>query len=177
MLFPFGILAAPVLSRVFADSYDGYDAQRDHPWPNVVLVAASLLVACWAFPNRQNLAAQVEQKSPVKAVEFIQAHHLPGPMLNDWIDGNYLMWALPEYPDFIDGRGDIFEWSGVLAEYGKWATLQSPPSALLDKYQINFCILFRDSPMTFVLPLLPNWKAVYSDHNAVIFVRVPPAIH
>jgi hypothetical protein len=175
LLFPFGILAAPILSRVFADSWDGYDAARDRPLPNAVLIAASLLVAFWAFPNLQNLTRQVEQHSPVKAVEFIKAHRLPGPMLNDWVNGNYLMWALPEYPDFIDGRGDIFEWSGVLAEYGNWATLQSPPSALLDKYQINFCILSRDSPMAFVLPLLPGWKTVYSDDNAVIFVRVPPA--
>ena len=104
LLFPFGILAAPILSRVFADSWDGYDAARDRPLPNAVLIAASLLVAFWAFPNLQNLTRQVEQHSPVKAVEFIKAHRLPGPMLNDWVNGNYLMWALPEYPDFIDGR-------------------------------------------------------------------------
>ncbi|MGA1982190.1 MAG: hypothetical protein ABSG84_06930 [Acidobacteriaceae bacterium] len=177
MLFVFGILAAPILSRVFAGSWDRYDARQDRPTPNLVLIAASLLVAFWAFPSRQNLTRQVEEQSPAKAVDFIHTHHLSGPMLNDWISGGYLIWAAPDHPVFIDGRADVFEWSGVMTEFGKWATLQSPPSALLDKYQINFCILSRDSSMAFVLPLLPNWSTVYSDDNAVIFVRIPPVTH
>lgn len=173
LIFPFGILAAPILSRVLADSWDNYDPEKDRPLPNAVLIVSSLLVAFWAFPNRQNLALQVEQNSPVKAVEFLKSHHLPGPMLNDFADGGYLIWAAPEYPVFIDGRADVFDWTGVLAEFGKWATLQSPPNALLDQYHVNFCILSRNSPMTFVLPLLPNWKSVYSDGNTVIFARTP----
>jgi len=176
LVFPFGILTAPILARVFADSWDHYNAARDRPLPNAVLIAASLLVAFWAFPNRQNLTRQVDQHSPVNAVDFIHTHQLSGPMLNDFVYGGYLIWAAPDHPVFIDGRVDVFEWSGVLAEFGKWATLQAPPSALLDKYQINFCILSRRAPMAYVLPLLPNWKTVYSDDNTVIFVRVPPAI-
>ena len=27
-----------------------------------------------------------------------------------------LMWAAPEYPVFIDGRTDVFEWTGVLRD-------------------------------------------------------------
>jgi len=92
-------------------------------------------------------------------------------MLNDWTSGGYLVWALPEHPDFIDGRGDIFEWAGVLGEFGKWATLQSPPNDLLEKYHIGFCLLARNAAITQVMPLLPNWKVVYSDENSVIFVR------
>jgi hypothetical protein len=127
-----------------------------------------------AFPSRRNLIAQVEDHSPVKAVEFIQAQHLPAPMLNDWDDGGYLIWAAPEYPVFIDGRADVYEWTGVIDEFGKWATLQTAPTILLDKYHINFCLLERNSPMANVLPLLPNWKAAYSDARSVIFVRTPP---
>jgi hypothetical protein len=174
MLFLFGIIAAPIMSRFLSSSWEGYDAKQDRPLPNVVLIAASLLIACWVFPNRQNLSRQVEDKSPVKAVEFIKTHNLSGPMLNDWMDGGYLLWAAPEHPVFIDGRGDIFEWAGVLVEYGRWATLQSDPNYLLNKYQISFCLLSRDSPMATVMPLLPNWKAAYSDNISVIFVRTPP---
>jgi hypothetical protein len=126
----------------------------------------------WVFPTSRNLSAQVDQRSPVKAVDFIKSHHLAGPMLNDWDDGGYLIWAAPEYPDFIDGRADVFEETGVVAEFAKWATLQSPPGALLDKYHVNFCLLERESPMAFVLPLLPNWKIAYSDEKSVIFVRI-----
>jgi hypothetical protein len=175
MLFVFGILAAPILSRLLSDTWDGYNAERDRPLPNAVLIAASLLVMFLAFPNRQNLATQVEKDSPVRAVEFIKTHHLSGPMLNDWGDGGYLIWAAPEHPVFIDGRGDPFGETGVMAEFGKWAQLQTDPNTLLDKYGISFCVLSRESPMIVVLRLLPGWKEVYSDNVSVIFMRSAPS--
>ena len=176
MLFVFGILAGPILSRLLAPLWDGYDANQDRPLPNAILIAASLLILALGFPNRQNLGQQVEDGSPVKAVEYIQTHHLSGPMLNEYVYGGYLIWAAPDYPVFIDGRGDVFEWTGVFAQFSKWATLQSNPNTLLDRYGVRFCLLARTSPMTHVLPLLSNWKSVYSDNMAMIFVRTDPTI-
>jgi hypothetical protein len=174
MLFVFGILLAPILSRLLSTAWDSYNSEQDRPWPNGIFLAVSLLIAFLAFPSRQNLAAQVEEFSPVKAVEYIQARHLTGPMLNEWTDGGYLIWAMPEHPVFIDGRGDIFEWSGVLEDFGKWALLQTNPNTLLDKYGISFCLLSRTSPMAIVLPLLPGWKTIYSDKISVIVARSAP---
>jgi hypothetical protein len=173
LVFIFGLVAAPVLCRLLSDFYDQYSVAQDRPLPNAVLLAASVLIMVLAFPNLQNLTAQVEEQSPVKAVEFIETHHLSGRMLNEYVFGGYLIWAAPDHPVFVDGRTDIFEWTGVLQEYGNWATLQSPPRVLLDKYQIAFCLLGRDAPMASVLALLPEWKAVYSDDHSVIFVRTP----
>lgn len=173
MLFVFGILAAPVLSRELARLWDGYDAEKDRWDLNAAFVGLALLATVWAFPSRRNLQQQVAEKSPVKAVEFIQANHLPGPMLNAHIFGGYLMWAAPDHPVFLDGRTDVFEWTGVLREFGNWATLQTDPNALLNKYGVGFCLLERDSPMVRVLPLLPDWKIVYSDNNSVIVARTP----
>jgi len=105
----------------------------------------------------------------------MQAHILrpkeAGRMLNEYVYGGYLIWAAPEHPVFVDGRGDIFEATGVLGEFGNWATLQSDPKLLLDKYRIDFCLLARHSPMVTVLPLLHDWTAIYSDDNSVIFMR------
>jgi hypothetical protein len=179
LLFPFGILIAPILSRVLSVPWMDYERSQDRPMPNVVLIAGSLMFAFWVFPSPRNLAAQVEHSSPVKAVEFLKANHIQGPMLNEWVDGGYLVWAAPEYPDFIDGRGDVFDEAGVTNDFGNWALLQAPPTDLLDKYHINFCLLPRTSSMTFVMPILPGWKAVYSDDIETIFVRTPalPASH
>jgi len=174
MLFLFGMLAAPVLSRLLADCWEGYDAEADRIWPNAVMIGVSLLAIFLAFPSSRNLAEQAESESPQKAVEFIKANHLAGPMLNDYASGGYLIWAAPEHPVFIDGRTDIYEWSGVLGEFGKWATLQSDPNALLEKYKISFCLLNRQSPMAHVLPLLHDWKMTYEDDRSVIFVRTAP---
>jgi hypothetical protein len=174
MVFVFGILAAPILSRMLSTSWDDYHAEEDRPLPNAAFLAASLLIAFWAFPSSQYLLRQVAEKSPVRAVEFINSHHLPGNMLNEYTDGGYLTWAAPEHPVFVDGNADSFGSAGVLTDFGNWMTLKSDPNTLLNKYKIGFCLLSRDSPMAHVLPLLPGWKAVYSDNMSVIFVRQPP---
>jgi hypothetical protein len=174
MVFVFGILAAPVLSRLLSNMWDGYDRERDHPVPNAILIALAAAFMIMAFPNARNLTSQVEAGSPVKAVEFMKAHRLAGNMLNDYTYGGYLIWAAPEHPVFIDGRADVYEWTGVMQDFGRWAMVQTDPNILLDKYRIQFCLLSADSPMTHVLPVLPNWKRIYADANSVIFVRAVP---
>ena len=173
MLFVFGILAAPIFSRMLSTSWEGYNPETDRIGLNAVLIGTALLIAFLVFPGAKNLATQAEKNSPVKAVDFIKTHHLSGPMLNDYTDGGYLIWAMPEHPVFVDGRGDVYEWTGVLQEFGNWATLQVNPNTLLDKYGIQFCLVESGSSIANVLPLMQNWKSVYSDDNSVIFVRIP----
>ena len=44
-----------------------------------------MLAACAGLSQRRQICkSKSKQQSPVKAVEFIQAHHLSGPMLNDY---------------------------------------------------------------------------------------------
>ena len=171
LVFAFGIIAAPILSRLLSDAWDNYDPKRDLPLPNAVMILVSLVICFFAFPDKQNLVGQVEEHSPTKAVAFIKSNHLSGNMLNDYLYGGFLIWAAPEHPVFVDGRSDVFEWAGVLEEFGDWATFQADPRKLLDKYNIQFCVLTNQSPMITVLPLLPDWKLAYSDKNSVIFVR------
>jgi hypothetical protein len=171
MVFVFGILAAPILSRLLSPLWDGYHAEEDRALPNAILIAASLLIAFWSFPNLQNLTRQVDVRNPVKAVAFMKTHHLSGRMLNDYGYGGYLTWAAPEQPVFVYGGADIVDWAGVVDEFGKWATLQSDPNTLLDKYGVDFCLLAQQSPMVHVLPLLNRWKVVYTDNSSVIFMR------
>lgn len=175
MLIVFGILVAPILCRQLSNMWEGYNAEEDRILPNAVMIGLSILVVVLAFPDLENLKNQVQAGSPVSAVNFIKSNHLSGPMLNDYVYGGYLIWAAPEYPVFVDGRSDVYEWSGVLSQFGNWATLQSDPNVLLQKYGVNFCLLTSHSPMAHVLPLMPGWKLVYSDSNSVIFSRTSPA--
>jgi hypothetical protein len=170
----FGIVAGPIVSRLFSTSWDGYDAERDHPFANGGLIVLALLIIIWQFPSRQYLAEQVDRGNPVKAVQFIKDSRLSGHMLNAFDYGGYVIWALPEHPDFVDGRADVFEWSGVLDEFARWATLESDPNILLNKYNVDFCLLESQSAIAHVLPLMRNWKLVYSDDQSVVFVRSEP---
>ena len=92
-------------------------------------------------------------------------------MLNEYVFGGYLIWALPEEKVFVDGRSDVYDWTGVLAAYGRWATLSEDPQKLLDQYRIRLCVLAVTSPMARVMAYLPNWRKAYSDDIAVVFTR------
>jgi len=173
MLAIFGILVAPTLSRQLAKVWENYEPEKDRIPPNAMFIGLSLVAVLLAFPSRQNLDAQVETVSPVKALQYIKANRLSGPMLNDYTYGGYLIWAAPEYPVMMDGRTDLYEWSGFLAEYARWAQLEEDPNLLLRKYNVNFCLLSTQSQMINVVPLLPGWKLVYSDDLARVFVKTP----
>jgi hypothetical protein len=92
-------------------------------------------------------------------------------MLNEYVWGGYFIWASPERKVFVDGRTDIFDWTGVLGEYMRWYTLQESPGALLDKYEIDYCVLAANSQIGRAVGLLPNWRKAYSDDVAVVFTR------
>jgi len=92
-------------------------------------------------------------------------------MLNEYVHGGYLTWALPEQKVFIDGRADVYAWTGVFADYGAWATLRADPNLLLDKYQIDWCLLSQSAPLARVMRYLPGWSERYSDSQSAIFIR------
>lgn len=170
MLFVFGIVVSPVLCQVLGPML-GRDRQRDHPIANALFVGAFLAAIVWAFPTPADLQRQITGHNPAGAVDYIRRTNLPGPMLNEYVFGDFLIWALPEEKVFIDGRGDVFDWTGVLQEYGRWVLLQEDPAILPDKYKIRFCLISKDAPMTHVLPHLPGWRKVYSDDVAAVFAR------
>lgn len=167
MLFLFGILTAPILSHY------GWarEKRRAYPLANAALIGACLLAIVWLFPDNKALKTQLESQSPVAAVQYLRQAHVGGPLLNEFQFGGYLIWSMPEAKVFIDGRTDLFDWTGVLREYLRWALLQDDPKVLLDKYGIRTCLLFRSSAIARVMPYLPGWKRVYSDDLAVVFAR------
>jgi len=178
LLFAWGIVAAPILCRQLADAcagtFDPYRQTRSRILPNAVMALASLGLAFAAFPAHSELVSQVEHGNPVEAVAFIRRAHLSGRMLNEYAFGGYLIWALPERKVFIDGRADVYAWTGVFRDYGAWATLREDPNLLLQKYTIDFCLLSRSAPLARVMRYLPGWSERYSDARSVIFVRSSP---
>ena len=181
MLFLFGIVIGPVLAEILAPLLRS-ESKRDHRIVHAVMIAGFAAAIVWVFPSRSALERQIRKSSPVGAVEYIKRAGLRGPMLNEYVFGGYLIWALPAEPVFIDGRGDLFEWAGVFKEYGRWYTVSEDPRKLLDRYGIRFCMLSPDAGIAQVMPLL-GWKNVYSDDVAVIslgrrtFHKVPGSVY
>lgn len=53
---------------------------------------------------------------PQAAVRYLRAHLLAGQIISEYGWGGYLDWKLPEKRVFIDGRMDVWEWQGHLAD-------------------------------------------------------------
>ena len=170
MAFVFGLLAAPLVAGLLGPAW-GNDTRRDHPVLNGILMLGAIGAIMAAFPKPAAIGEQIRKASPVDAVNFIRRTGFSGPMLNEYVFGGYLIWALPEQKVFIDGRADVFDWTGVFDEYRRWMSLEEDPAFLLDRRHIRFCLLSSSSPLTRVMPYLPGWHRVYSDPVAVIFAR------
>lgn len=173
MVFVFGILVAPVVCRLLTESWRGYRASQDHPRINAALMAAAVILIYREFPSDSKMQSQIDKAYPVAAVAYLNDNAVSGNLLNEYAWGGYFIWAAPERPVFVDGRTDIFDWTGVLGEYMRWYTLQEAPNLLLDKYDIDYCVLAVHSQISRAVALLPTWRKVYTDDVAVVFTRSP----
>jgi tetratricopeptide (TPR) repeat protein len=119
---------------------------------------------------------------PERAAEFIERQNLPGEIFNTYIDGGYIAWRLgPKHRDYIDGRAIPF---GPDAFLHQTELLQTPPDSPLwqqeaDRYNIN-TILLPLNRFESELGMLKNfcnstnWRPVYLDEVAGVFVRRQP---
>jgi len=130
-------------------------------------------VAAWRFPSG--------------AADFVLAHGVTSRMFNTYEFGGYLIWRLwPQQRVFIDGRAlseSIFnDYARILynhsgADGGKTGL------SLLDQYGIQTIVMngFEYSEgqvynlMLAISTGLTEWKLVYNDPQAVVFMRQPPA--
>lgn len=170
MLFLFGLVVTPILCRLLAPEA-GRDKRREHPALNGLLAAAAVAIAIFSLPGEASLQAQVKEDSPQAALDYIRHAGLHGPLLNEYDFGGYFIWAWPEEKVFMDGRSDVFDWTGVLNEYLRWVMLDDDPAKLLDKYHVRLCVLSSQASIARVMPYLPGWRKVYSDRMAVVFAR------
>ena len=122
---------------------------------------------------------------PYDAVEFLRAQSKAKPSTNNIFNryewGGFLIWQLPEYKVFVDGR--MPAWFISPADKSPYTiyleTLQTQPGwqKTLNKYHLNWILI---SPGTFMdLKLQPKptrfgWQEVYRNENSVIYKRNSP---
>jgi len=163
---------APLLAGVFARWVPAYDRSKDRVFLNLAIIAVIFGGLVRYFPSQAQMREKISERYPLKAVEFLEAHPVPGPMYNNYGYGGYLVWKLgPAQKDFIDGRADVFERGGVLADYMQISLLKPGALEALRKYGVQSCVLQHDEALATVLAALPDWRRVYSDSQSVVFVR------
>jgi len=165
---------APVLAVILSRWIPPYDPGKDKYALNVILVTAAVAGMVRFFPSQKQLASRIAQHWPEKAVRYIDQHPPPRPMYNNYGYGGYLIYTLDgRNKVFIDGRADIYERAGVLADYGKIAGVSPITLPLLQAYNVQSCLIERDEPLATLLAASSEWRKVYSDDLSALFVRRP----
>jgi hypothetical protein len=73
----------------------------------------------------------------------------------------------------MDGRSDMYG-EPILKEYLKVATIEPGWKDILEKYDINYVFFYTDSLLVRHLRTDSDWKGIYSDNVASIFLRNTP---
>jgi hypothetical protein len=164
------------------------------PWKRTVPVLAEFLVAVLVLAGAGAEIARgsafqlraAEWRYPAGAADFLLAHNVSAPMFNTYGYGGYLMWRLwPRERVFIDGRA-LNE--SVFFDYRRIAnnadsTGGKSADELLDRYGIQVIVMdgfeFTSGdpyllPAALSDPSQKEWKLVYQDAQAVVFMRHPP---
>ncbi len=163
---------APLLADILKQWVPRYNPAKDQYALNFILIALITTGIVKFFPSNQKLEAELATKMPVKAVTYIRSHPGMGRMLNDAYWGGYLIDKLgADHKVFIDGRFDIYEYSGVMADYLNMTRLAPDTRFLMRKYKIRSCFLPRESQLSVFLKASPRWREVYKDNLSAIFVR------
>jgi hypothetical protein len=148
-----------------------YERGKDRYLINAVLMALIIGAMAWYFPTRNDIEEIVARKFPVRAVNYLRNHPVPGRMYNTYGYGGYLIWARPEQKVFIDGRGDLYEVGGAFSDYLEAANLKPAAFAVLRAYGIQSCLLDRSEALATVLSNHPDWRQEYSDDVSILFVK------
>lgn len=112
---------------------------------------------------------------PVQVAEFIAAERPNGPMFNSYNWGGYLMFALPDYPVYVDGRTDLYG-NEFLTRYLQTASGAEDWEEHLDEDGINMVVIESASGLARQLADEPGWTRIYpndqhEDERAMIYVR------
>jgi hypothetical protein len=181
----FAIVAAPVIAHYGSDALEGWRHRlqrpvRVHPPAafgsyllNWALLSLALVAA--GIKMSQPLSTELNEKVtadmlPVDAVRFLQTEQPPGPLFNSYNWGGYLIWELPDYPVFVDGRTDLYD-DEFLTEYLSIFLAQEGWEEGLDRYQINLVLIEPESMLGRILEEQGHWQLLYDDHQAMVFAH------
>ncbi|NOZ00099.1 MAG: hypothetical protein GXP40_13005 [Chloroflexi bacterium] len=185
---PFAIIIAPVTSRHLAAVWEDWKGSPlgtrvrrlgansgNQPLPSTVTrLVNALLVTLIAVAALGQLyvvtrPAKVEAGYPADAVRWIDEHQPPGPMFNSYNWGGYLLWTLPDYPVFIDGRADLYG-DELIGQWWRVARGGEDAWDVLDRWNVRLILLEPDWPVVRELSGR-GWRILYQDETAVVYGR------
>jgi hypothetical protein len=107
---------------------------------------------------------------PTAAVSYIEGRDCPDNIFVRERWSGYLLWAMPDRKLFFDGKGG-FSPEAALA-HAELVRIKPGWRGVAQRFDISTFLLERGSPLTVVLGEAADWRRVYTDSLAEVFVRV-----
>jgi hypothetical protein len=111
---------------------------------------------------------------PIDAVEWIQSHRdrLGHRLYNDYVYGGFVLWWLPGEKVFIDGRMPAWRIGTrrIFQDYIGLTGGNPPDLSVLRKYEVDWALVRKQSPLDKALETEPTWSRVYQDDKVSIYV-------
>lgn len=159
-------------------------------------LALNFVTSALAYSNLNMATAYSSGSFPYAAVEFIKVSKPYGNMFNSYSWGGYLIYFLPEYKVFIDGRMTAWSWpkgamvgeeSGtvegnietnikdrkVLDTYEKFTEAKDIKFVedMIQKYRISWVLVSPHDGVAKYLASRSDWRVVYEDKVAVVLFK------
>lgn len=143
-----------------------------HFWV-VLIVALVLLTSLYSYIK--NAEWYFQQIYPEKAAAFIRNYNPETRIFNYYGWGGYLIWQVPEYKPFIDGR--MANWrSPTENAFDDYLRISGTPYSIsrqyLEKYDIGLVLYKKGAAFPKRLKATGEWVEIYSDEVAVVLEKV-----
>src|SRR5260370_30087682 len=102
---------APLFATMLARWLPRYDRKKEHYALNACLMTGMAVAMVWYFPTRARLQEIVSSHFPVRAVDYMRGHAIPGPMYNTYGYGGFFLFGRP-------ARKKVIHWCGGLLSPG-----------------------------------------------------------
>ncbi len=178
----FAIVAAPILSETVAVLLSGArrwnkieanllrieQSLRSGVWISAIILLAYIALSTPVMQAYNSFDAAV---FPVQAVDWLESHPQDGKVFNYFPWGGYLLYRQwPQRLVFIDGQTDFYG-ENLTREYEQVFTLADNWEGVLERYNVAWALLPRDSVLTRALTESSGWNVLYNDATAMVLRR------
>jgi hypothetical protein len=154
---------------------------RGHLWP-ILAIGVTFAIATngGRIGSSQVMDARFDPKRmPVDAVNFLEEHQMEehqirGPILSPDYWGGYLIYRL--YPNdkvVIDDRHDFYGEEFLKSYLTTWH-VEPGWANFLNRHRAPCLVLPKSAALSTILVASPEWKSIYSDEVAIVFVHTKP---
>jgi len=141
---------------------------------------AAIVLSCWIVAHGGKLGATPlmdahfdAKRFPVHAVDYLEKHEVPGPVVGPDYWGGYLIYRLyPRVRIVVDDRHDFYG-EDFLKSYLKMMHVEPSWEDFLLQHEAHCVIVPKESALANILAGNPGWQPIYSDDVALVFVRTP----